>query len=713
MAMLKFKAFWHNCLRHVEVILLLAILLLTILQIIGGNFFILAPEDQFHDRPAEVAAQTSYNDASRVVEAIQQYIPKHEPVTQEDNEKFVQAAHDNTPQPVQVTRRGTAWVVQTSLENIQKQASPDDGLLENEAILDNTSEVAQETDDDAPDDDAPDDDAPDDDAPDDDAPDDDAPDDDAPGAEDTTQQDASSENESTPQSFDENDTGGASVSGIQSTAVTTFQDQVLATVAHDTILRKQAFLKKYVHCKEENETQPVGDSCALQLKIPEVAADSINFDHANAKLERDRLRFMEQLALSSADGRRKTVLIWRVVWTHSHAEVPETLRACPVCRFTTNESESDVAAVLMSSYEYRKSMFTFTLPTRKTYPGATMVVYEYEAPPRSGAVGFTGIVDYTFGYRRDSDIVKTNGYIRLRTEPLSWSDIVTRNSRKFKMATWFVSNCQFDESERSQLSKTLQRNGVQVDIYGRCGSLTCPKRNSQCLEMLETDYKFYFAFENSLCNQYVTEKFYKALRYSAVPITYGLGHELTGAPKSSYIDVFDFPDVKSLADYIIYLDSNATAYNEYFRWQLTYEVDLHVRLREKLCELCQILVDGTEPERRYSNFESWATEGQCVAVNVNTTVGKFIRGLSWRLRGWVMKAYAEVNFGALVRSYRAPVQLGGAPVQLGGAPVQLGGAPVQRGGAPVQRDGAPIQQGCAFFQRNVPVGNSFSSGKFE
>ncbi|KAF2367833.1 Glycosyl transferase family 10 [Trinorchestia longiramus] len=599
------------------VILLLAVLLLTIVQLMCGNIISNAPWAQH--RRLEAAVQTSHNGASSVVEP---NILKHEPVTQEDNEKFVQAAHDNTPQPVQVTRRGTAWVVQTSLENIQKQASPDDGLLENEAILDNTSEVAQETHDYAPDDDAPDDDAPD----------DDAPDDDAPGAEDTTQEDASSENESTPQSSDEDDTGGGAVSGIQSTAVTTFKDQVLATVAHDTILRKQAFIKKYVDCKEKNETQPIGDSCALQLKIPDIAADSMNFTYADAKLERNRLSFTEPRPRHTipADAQRKTILIWRIVWSLHYPDVPETLNQCPVCRMITNESDSNVDAVVISSFGYWQSNFTLILPTREAYPRAKMVVYEYEAAPHSGAVGLTGLADYTISYRKDADIVKTNGYIMHRTTPVSWDDIVTRNAKKFKMAAWFVSKCNHIQSERKELSKTLQRYGVQVDIYGRCGDFECNKKDSQCLEMLETDYKFYFAFENSICNHYVTEKFYNPLKYSAVPITYGLGHELTGAPKSSYIDVFDFPDVKSLADYIIYLDSNATAYNEYFRWQLTYEVDLHVRLREHLCDLCQILVDGTEPERRYSNFESWATEGQCVAVNVNTTVGKFIRGLSWR-----------------------------------------------------------------------------------
>jgi hypothetical protein len=73
---------------------------------------------------------------------------------------------------------------------------------------------------------------------------------------------------------------------------------------------------------------------------------------------------------------------------------------------------------------------------------------------------------------------------------------------------WFVSNC-LETNNRKQYAHELQKY-IPVDIYGKCGTKKCPRSTeAECFEILNRDYKFYLAFENANCKDYITEKFFK------------------------------------------------------------------------------------------------------------------------------------------------------------------------------------------------------------
>ena len=175
--------------------------------------------------------------------------------------------------------------------------------------------------------------------------------------------------------------------------------------------------------------------------------------------------------------------------------------------------------------------------------------------------------------------------------------------------TWFVSNCNSTIGARKRLdvAKQLMDYGVKMDIYGACYStekidyqenlpILCGKRHTSTrtnnpstdtsfsnkrdpstsiskIRSTSSKYKFYLAFENGIhCNDYISEKFWKnSLSTNLVPIVYGPAKEDVAAvaPKNSFIHVEDYQgNLNKLADYLIYLNNNDTAYLEYHFWRL-------------------------------------------------------------------------------------------------------------------------------------------------
>lgn len=81
-----------------------------------------------------------------------------------------------------------------------------------------------------------------------------------------------------------------------------------------------------------------------------------------------------------------------------------------------------------------------------------------------------------------------------------------------------MSNCSA-RNNRLQFAHELGKY-IDVDIYGACGAFKCSRTNAdKCFDILDRDYKFYLAFENSNCRDYITEKFFvNGLSRNTLPI---------------------------------------------------------------------------------------------------------------------------------------------------------------------------------------------------
>ena len=150
---------------------------------------------------------------------------------------------------------------------------------------------------------------------------------------------------------------------------------------------------------------------------------------------------------------------------------------------------------------------------------------------------------------------------------------------KSKMAIWIVSHCNA-KSGRDEYVRRLQ-NYIPLDIYGKCGNLTC-ERGKQVV---------------------------------VVPIVMDLhGNYDRFVPPKSYINALDFPSVKELADYLKVLDKNDTLYNEYFHWKESYameyslhqyELNIYEASARGYCELCSKLHDPSQPISILKDLKKW------------------------------------------------------------------------------------------------------------
>ena len=183
---------------------------------------------------------------------------------------------------------------------------------------------------------------------------------------------------------------------------------------------------------------------------------------------------------------------------------------------------------------------------------------------------------------------------------------------------WRVSHC---VNKRDQLARLLTNYGIQIDTYGRCNyKFTNHSKGEPPYHL----YKFYFAAENQLCRNYITEKYWKCVNETnnMIPVVFG-GSNYSN-PRlvipGSYIDAMKFSSPKKLAEYLLLLDKNDTLYNEYFAWKKNWTIGEEATFpprpkecNEFMCDLCKKLHDNDWNFRPKPLINSINTKMECKA----------------------------------------------------------------------------------------------------
>uniref|UniRef100_A0A0K2TTZ5 Fucosyltransferase n=1 Tax=Lepeophtheirus salmonis TaxID=72036 RepID=A0A0K2TTZ5_LEPSM len=306
------------------------------------------------------------------------------------------------------------------------------------------------------------------------------------------------------------------------------------------------------------------------------------------------------------------------------------------CFVTNNRSllpaVSDFDAILFNHRTLSKD----DIPSKRS-PHQRYIFYALESPSNKLYVEtseWNGFFNWSMTYRLDSDFPILHGKLvsktsdsQLTLDDPSIEHFGLLNAKRFtrgkkKFAAWFVSNC-LTKSRRELLVNALRQHGIKVDIYGECGKQFCPKsQEASCWEKIESEYKFYLSFENSICKDYVTEKLWNALNRSIVPIVLGGGDYASFLPKNSYIDATTsakfVQNPRVLAKQLKELDRSDAKYAEYFWWKNRFSarvltVEDHA---ERHCQLCERLHEDASTKVISDLEEWWERQAQCRRVRL-------------------------------------------------------------------------------------------------
>ncbi|XP_046368453.2 alpha-(1,3)-fucosyltransferase C-like [Haliotis rufescens] len=329
----------------------------------------------------------------------------------------------------------------------------------------------------------------------------------------------------------------------------------------------------------------------------------------------------------------KVILWYSPTRYHPRLSRLHPLRGCPEsrCRVTTNRDFYSQSDALVFTAQLLDQMPPVKLTNQ------VWILHNHESPRWVNKntylynEAWSSKFNWTMDYRNDADFKvpygilqsKNGTFLREEHPPIrNYSQIWS--SKKGTIA-WMVSNCR-TMSKRMEYVRELSRY-VQVDIFGKCGDHRCPRSDDEsCLEHLSKNYKFYLAFENAFCKDYITEKFFRNFNSDMVVVARGGGDYSAVAPPGTFINAADFVSPQRLAQLLNELAHNERDYvnilrkkNQYHAvWEewpivkngiieyMTYHYDM-----VPMCDICNRLWDVESNGTLYMDIGDWFDKGMC------------------------------------------------------------------------------------------------------
>eukprot|EP00026_Physarum_polycephalum_P006161 Phypoly_transcript_06202.p1 GENE.Phypoly_transcript_06202~~Phypoly_transcript_06202.p1 ORF type:complete len:603 (+),score=94.83 Phypoly_transcript_06202:168-1811(+) len=278
------------------------------------------------------------------------------------------------------------------------------------------------------------------------------------------------------------------------------------------------------------------------------------------------------------------------------------------CEITMkHEQEPNADAIWIHFWDYSDDMVKEIPAVTK---GRPLIGYTGECPGLVYKLSKEEVMNqfnFMYSYRLDAAAYFSFLYSEddLFNTPVPWSE---KDKNEVKVA-FVASNCNMVTNSRNAYVTELQKH-IKVDSLGKCMRNKNPTSNNK-RDMIK-NYKFLLSFENSNCNDYVTEKVYDGMYAGVVPVYMGAPNVEDIIPfNHSIIKVSDFRSPKALAKYLLKLDKDEELYNSYL-WYKKYTKEdklktftpSYLQVREKakngtICGVCNLVYQYKESNQPF------------------------------------------------------------------------------------------------------------------
>ncbi len=200
------------------------------------------------------------------------------------------------------------------------------------------------------------------------------------------------------------------------------------------------------------------------------------------------------------------------------------------------------------------------------------------------------LFDIRMDYRQDADVVCPY-YANIKKDIMPKSINVSQKKNKICM----LISSSVNQSKRLEYLGELMQY-IDIESYGKIyNNKTIEYDNGRETKLdVYSKYKFVIAFENTICRDYVTQKFYDPLLAGSVPIYLGAPNIEEFTPGDNcYINTNNYSSPRELASYLKKCFIDDEEYMKYHKWR---KLSFHKSFTEK------VKIQDTNPFVRLCNF---------------------------------------------------------------------------------------------------------------